>query len=109
LIQLGLVWTFVACSIICTDHALEVQSEQVARSAVQTALSEEAACCPISSSQLSILPDRRTPIPQVSGDQAALCGPSAELPPSSPSARTRQVFPLSIADLPLGRSRVLRI
>jgi hypothetical protein len=103
------VWIFVACVMICTAHAAEVQNEHAVCSSPETELLPKADCCPISGSQMSVLPERRAPHPKVSGDHVALFAPSVGLAFQRLRAHNRVLAVPSFPDPPLARSCVLLI
>src|SRR5215216_5206319 len=109
LLPVCFVWTFAACVMICTAHASEVLSERAISSFTESEFLSNIDCCPVSTSQLSVLPDRRSPIPQFSGNHPALCSLSTELPQRGIATHTHKSFLRCFPDLPLDRLCTLRI
>jgi hypothetical protein len=58
-------WVFISCVINCAAHASEAQLVDIAWSIDEPTCLPENDCCPIRVSNLSLLPDRRSPLPQI--------------------------------------------
>lgn len=59
-LPLCFVWIFTACVMICGAHAAEESKQHSIWSNSEAEISHEADCCPLTNSQLSVLPDRRS-------------------------------------------------
>jgi hypothetical protein len=109
LLPVCLAWTVAACVMLCTAHASEVQREHGACTAGATEFSQEDACCPVTASQMSALPDRRSPVPKVGGDHPAPCALAIEPPRRVRPARAQTFRRPCFSDPPLERCPALRI
>lgn len=109
LLPVCFLWVFASCVMICTAHASEEQREGVSWLLNETSFLSETDCCPFSNSQLSELPNRRSPVPQVSSSQAKLSALFNEplLHRLATFEHPSQLLPCS--DSPFERSCTLRI
>jgi hypothetical protein len=109
LVPICIVWTFAACVMICTAHASETQRQHGIWSSSEREFSEATECCPIGTSQVSVLPDRRSLARKVHNNHSAFYAQPVELQPPllSPYAHT-SLGPI-FADPPIERTCALRI
>src|ERR1044072_2696940 len=78
LLPLCFLWVFISCVIFCTAHGSEAEREDIRWSVDETTFISETDCCPVRVAQLSLLPERRSPVPQIGGDQHELCALSTD-------------------------------
>jgi hypothetical protein len=109
LIPICIVWTFVACVMICTAHASETQRQHGAWSPAENEFSQATDCCPIGASQVSVLPDRRSLARQVHNNHSAFYAQPVELQPRRLSPYAHTLPGPIFADPPIERTCALRI
>jgi hypothetical protein len=66
------VWLFVACVVMCSEHAARTHEPHVAGPPAETECLDESWCCPMTGTPASLQPERSPSIPRVTGDHHAL-------------------------------------
>src|ERR1044071_6122005 len=108
-LPLSFVWAFAACVTLCSENRVVDRAAHAIGPMAEMYGCDEADCCPITGTPVSLLPERFSPRGQVSSSQPVLPPMSAQLPRDLVYTDTYTRIPAQSSGPPSTRLRVLRI
>ena len=106
-LSISAVWLMVACMSLCSSHCSEPEMCETLASAEIDA-THETDCCPITTTPVSLMPERLSFSLQVNSDQV-IVPPTTQLSSASLPPTLRIGVPYPSSSPPLSQSCVLRI